>query len=204
MTKTTSADRGRSADDRTGRGAVPKATARPEATAPVRSARANRPGGQDQRPGGQDQRPGGQDQQLAGGSPGPVAGWASAAQRLVAEWGPTVARPLLGLVLAWFGYHELVQPSLWTGYVPVVPATSSLAVVLVLAHGWLLLLLAVAIVAGVAHRSASAVAALLMLEIVISLTVTGGLSDLTMRDLGVLGLAICLAAGTRQRLLLSG
>lgn len=196
MTKTTSADRGRSADDRTGRGAVPKATARPEATAPVRSARANRPGGQDQRPGGQDQ-------QLAGGSPGPVAGWASAAQRLVAEWGPTVARLLLGLVLAWFGYHELVQPSLWTGYVPVVSATSSLAVVLVLAHGWLLLLLAVAIVAGVAHRSASAVAALLMLEIVISLTVTGGLSDLTMRDVGVLGLAICLAAGTRQRLLLS-
>jgi uncharacterized membrane protein YphA (DoxX/SURF4 family) len=196
MTKTTSADRGRSASDRTGRGAVPKATARPEATVPVRSARANRPGGQDQRPGGQDlQRP--------GGPLGPVAGWASAAQRLVAEWGPTVARLLLGLVLAWFGYHELVQPSLWTGYVPVVSATSSLAVVLVLAHGWLLLLLAVAIVAGVAHRSASAVAALLMLEIVISLTVTGGLSDLTMRDVGVLGLAICLAAGTRQRLLLS-
>ena len=118
-------------------------------------------------------------------------------------WWRSGARRWPGPCSAWSGYHELVQPSLWTGYVPVVPATSSLAVVLVLAHGWLLLLLAVAIVAGVAHRSASAVAALLMLEIVISLTVTGGLSDLTMRDVGVLGLAICLAAGTRQRLLLS-
>ena len=158
----------------------------------------------DQRPGGGDQRPGGQARRSAGGPPAAAAASrASAAERLVAEWGPTAARLLLGLVLAWFGYHELVQPSLWTGYVPVVSAASSLAVLLVLAHGWLLLLLAVAIVAGVAHRSASAVAALLMLEIVISLTVTGGLSDLTMRDVGVLGLASCLAAGTRQRLLLT-
>jgi uncharacterized membrane protein YphA (DoxX/SURF4 family) len=139
----------------------------------------------------------------APGAPPPVAGGVlAAAQRLVADWGPTAARLLLGVVLAWFGYHELVQPSLWTGYVPVVSATSSLAVLLVLAHGWLLLLLAVAIIAGVAYRAASAVAALLMLEIVISLTVTGGLSDLTMRDVGVLGLAICLAAGSRQRLIL--
>ena len=161
-----------------------------------------RGGGREQRGGG-DQRPGGPPRRSTGGPPAPAASRTSAAERLVAEWGPTAARLLLGLVLAWFGYHELVQPSLWTGYVPVVSAASSLAVLLVLAHGWLLLLLAVAIVAGVAHRSASVVAALLMLEIVISLTVTGGVSDLTMRDVGVLGLAICLAAGTRQRLLLS-
>jgi len=95
---------------------------------------------------------------------------------------------LLGLVLAWFGYHELVRPSLWTGYVPVLSPASGLAVFLVLAHGWMLLLLAVALVAGVAARTAAAVAAVLMLEIVISLTVTGGLSDLTLRDVGVLGL----------------
>jgi hypothetical protein len=38
---------------------------------------------------------------------------------------------------------------------------------------------------------------------VISLAVTGGLSDLTMRDVGVLGLALLLASGTRQRLALT-
>lgn len=125
------------------------------------------------------------------------------AGQLAGDWAPTVARVLLGLVLAWFGYHELIQPSLWTGYVPVVSATSSLAVVLVLAHGWLLLVLAVAVIAGIALRAAAAAAAVLLVEIVISLTVTGGLSDLTLRDVGVLGLAVCLTADTRQRLVLS-
>ena len=195
MTKTRSADQGQ-AQRRGGGGQRAAGGDQRAAGGGQRSGR-----GGDQRAAGGDRRPGGQARRSASGAP--VASWARAAERLVAEWGPTAARFLLGLVLAWFGYHELVQPSLWTGYVPVVSAASSLAVLLVLAHGWLLLLLAVAIVAGVAHRSASAVAALLMLEIVISLTVTGGLSDLTMRDVGVLGLAICLAAGTRQRLLLS-
>lgn len=121
---------------------------------------------------------------------------------LAADWAPTIGRVLLGLVLAWFGYHELVQPSLWTGYVPVVSG-SALPVLLVLAHGWLLLMLAVAMVAGIAVRAVAAVAVVLLLEIVVSLTISGGLSDLVLRDVGVLGLAVCLTAPTRQRLLLS-
>lgn len=138
------------------------------------------------------------------GRPRPAARRDLVAQsgQVAADWAPTVARVLLGLVLAWFGYHELVQPSLWTGYVPVVSATSGLAVVLVLAHGWLLLMLAVALIAGIAPRVAAAVAAVLLAEIVIWLTATAGLSDLTMRDVGVLGLALCLTSPTRQRLVL--
>jgi uncharacterized membrane protein YphA (DoxX/SURF4 family) len=135
----------------------------------------------------------------------PAAGAAAArAGQLAAAWAPVAARVLLGLVLAWFGYHELVRPSLWTGYVPVLSPASGLAVFLVLAHGWMLLLLAVALAAGVAARTAAAVAAVLMLEIVISLTVTGGLSDLTLRDVGVLGLAVCLTGASQQRLVLAG
>jgi uncharacterized membrane protein YphA (DoxX/SURF4 family) len=122
--------------------------------------------------------------------------------QIAGEWAPVLARLLLGAVLAWFGYHELVQPSLWTGYVPVLSATSGLAVILVLAHGWVLLVLAVALVAGIMPRLAAAVAAALLLEIVISLTVTGGLSDLTLRDVGVLGLAVCLTGIPGQRLIL--
>ncbi len=122
---------------------------------------------------------------------------------LLGEWGPTAARLLLGLVLAWFGYHELVQPAFWTGYVPAISATSTVATLAVLAHGWLLLVLAAALIAGVAIRAAAGIAALLLLEIVISLTVTGGLSDLTMRDVGVLAVAVLLASGTRQRLALT-
>ena len=130
--------------------------------------------------------------------PGPGE-WAG---QLAAQWAPTVGRVLLGLVLAWFGYHELVQPSLWTGYVPVVSG-STLLVLLVLAHGWLLLMLAVAMVAGIAVRAVAAVAVVLLLQIVTSLTVSNGLSDLVLRDVGVLGLAVCLTATTQQRLVLS-
>ena len=61
-----------------------------------------------------------------------------------------------------------------------------------------------ALVAGVAARTGAAVAAVLMLEIVISLMVTGGLSDLTLRDVGVPGLAGCLTGASQQRLVLAG
>jgi hypothetical protein len=132
-------------------------------------------------------------------APSDQVDWAG---QVAAEWAPTAGRVLLGLVLAWFGYHELIQPSLWTGYVPVVSG-STLVLLLVLAHGWLLVMLAVAIVAGIVVRAVAGVAALLLLQIVISLTISSGLSDLVLRDVGVLGLAVCLTATTRQRLVLS-
>lgn len=121
------------------------------------------------------------------------------ASALATDWAPVVGRILLALVLAWFGYHELVRPGLWTGYVPVLSPGSSLATVAVLIHGWLLLVLAVALAAGIATRLAALLAAVLLAEIVISLTITGGLSDLTMRDVGVLGLAITLTGVSQRR-----
>ena len=123
--------------------------------------------------------------------------------RTAESWAPTAGRVLLGLVLAWFGYHELVRPALWTGYVPWAHSTSAAATVLVLAHGWVLLVLAVALIAGIMTRAAAAVAALVLAEIVLWLTITAGLSDLTLRDVGVLGLALCLCGATRQRLTLA-
>ncbi len=126
---------------------------------------------------------------------------ASRAGAITADWAPTAGRILLGVVFAWFGYHELLQPGQWTQYVPVISEASSLAIILVLAHGWLLLVLAAALVAGIAPRTAAALASVLMLEIVISLAVTG-LSDTALRDVGVLGLAVCLTGSRNQRLVL--
>jgi uncharacterized membrane protein YphA (DoxX/SURF4 family) len=134
----------------------------------------------------------------------PAGGWRGAAEwvgDLAAVWAPTAGRVLLGLVLAWFGYHELLLPGEWTGYVPVINETSNLAIVAVLVHGWVLLVLAVALIAGIAPRVSAAIASVLMLEIVISLSVSG-LSDTSMRDVGVLGLAICLTGCRHQRLVL--
>jgi uncharacterized membrane protein YphA (DoxX/SURF4 family) len=131
------------------------------------------------------------------------AGLGSRLAEFAADWGPTAGRILLGLVLAWFGYHELIQPALWTGYVPGVHAASSVAIGLVLAHGWVLLLLAVALIAGIAPRLAAGLAALLLAQIVVWLWASAGLSDLTLRDVGVLGLALCIAGRTEQRLALT-
>ncbi len=122
----------------------------------------------------------------------------------VQGWSPTVARLALGLVLLWFGLHELFQPSLWTGYVPGIAQTSALALGMVLLHGWVLVLLGAALMLGIAPRLAAAVSALLLLEIVLSLSFTGGLSDIVARDLGVFGLAVAVFASDRQRLILRG
>ncbi len=134
----------------------------------------------------------------------PPTGLRAAAERagvIAAEWAPTVGRVLLGLVLAWFGYHELMLPGEWTGYVPVINETSNLAIVAVLVHGWVLFVLAVALIAGIAPRVSAAIASVLLLEIVISLSVSG-LSDTSMRDVGVLGLAVVLTGCRNQRLVL--
>jgi uncharacterized membrane protein YphA (DoxX/SURF4 family) len=137
-------------------------------------------------------------------SAAPAMGWRGRAERagdLVAEWAPVAGRVLLGLVLAWFGYHELTSPDQWTGYVPVINEASQLAIVAVLVHGWVLFVLAVALIAGIAPRISAAIASVLLLEIVISLMVSG-LSDTSMRDVGVLGLAVVLAGCRNQRLVL--
>jgi uncharacterized membrane protein YphA (DoxX/SURF4 family) len=105
------------------------------------------------------------------------------------------------VVFAWFGYHELLQPGQWTQYVPVISESSSLAIISVLVHGWVLLVLAAALIAGIAPRASAAVASVLMLEIVIALMATG-LSDTALRDVGVLGLAVALTGATHQRLVL--
>jgi uncharacterized membrane protein YphA (DoxX/SURF4 family) len=128
---------------------------------------------------------------------------AGSAAAITAEWAPTAGRILLGVVFAWFGYHELLLPGQWTQYVPVISESSSLAVILVLVHGWILFVLAAALLAGIAPRAAAAIASVLMLEIVISLAATG-LSDTALRDVGVLGLAVCLVGCKNQHLVLRG
>jgi uncharacterized membrane protein YphA (DoxX/SURF4 family) len=133
-----------------------------------------------------------------------ATGWRRQAERagdLVAEWAPVAGRVLLGLVLVWFGYHELTSPDQWTGYVPIINEASQLAIVAVLVHGWVLFVLAIALIAGIAPRISAAIASVLLLEIVISLSVTG-LSDTSMRDVGVLGLAVVLTGCRNQHLVL--
>jgi uncharacterized membrane protein YphA (DoxX/SURF4 family) len=118
------------------------------------------------------------------------------------RWAPTAARYVLAAVLCWFGVQELLSPSLWTGYVPLLASGSQVSLILVAMHGELLLILSGAMLLGVAPRIAAMVAAVALSEIVASLTLSHGLNDIAMRDLGILGLAVAVSAG-RQRLLLT-
>jgi uncharacterized membrane protein YphA (DoxX/SURF4 family) len=130
--------------------------------------------------------------------------WRVGAERAgtaIAPWTPTTGRMLLGLVFVWFGWHEVNQPGLWTQYVPVIAENSRPATVLVAVHGWVLLALAAALLAGIAPRVSAAIASVLLLEIVISLLATG-FSDTALRDVGVLGLAVVLTGCKHQRLVL--
>lgn len=133
-----------------------------------------------------------------------AGGWRARAEQagdIAAAWTPTAGRYLLGLVFAWFGYHEIGQSGNYTQYVPIVSETSRAATILVSMHGFVLMLLAIALFAGIAPRLTAAIGVLVMAEIVIDLAVNG-LSDTTFRDVGVLGLAVVLAGSKNQRLLL--
>lgn len=114
-----------------------------------------------------------------------------------------MARVILGLVCWWFGINELLQPHLWTGYVPVLTTTSTAAVVLVLLHGGLLFVLGTLLVAGIVPRPAALIVALLLLEIILGLSLGHGINDIAVRDLGILGLAVAVMGSDQQRLLLT-
>ncbi len=120
----------------------------------------------------------------------------------LSPWLTAIGRILLGLVLAWFGYHELVVPRLWTGYVPILSPTSQISEILVLFHGIVLSILAVGLIFGIVPRTMALLASLAMLEIVVTLILTAGFSDLVLRDIGVMGLALIVAANSHQKLVL--
>lgn len=119
------------------------------------------------------------------------------------EWSGTIARVFLGFVCLWFGVNELVQPHLWTGYVPLISTTTTFATVLVLMHGGSLFVLGVALLFGIAPRIAALLVGLLLAEIIVDLTVGHGVNDIAVRDLGVLGLALAVFGSARQRLILT-
>jgi hypothetical protein len=114
-----------------------------------------------------------------------------AADRLIGRIG-------LAAVLGGFGAWELTAPSQWAGYVPPYVAAHLPAIPLVLAHGWLLLMVGVALLIDFLPGVAVWVAVGIMGEIVVGLLTTSGFSDILLRDLGLLALALATAiSGTR-------
>jgi hypothetical protein len=102
-----------------------------------------------------------------------------------------------GLILGCFGFWELTGPSQWTGYVPQVLATTAPPVWLVLVHGWILFLLGAAALIEFAPAVTSWIAVVLMAEVAGGLLLTSGFTEILVRDVGLLALALVWALESR-------
>ncbi len=97
----------------------------------------------------------------------------------------------LSFVVFWFGINEVLTPGGWRGMVPVFLG-GFVPKYLVLAHGTVLILCGLGMLFNFYRRVAAIVLCLLLIEIVVSLLMMGGLSAVAVRDIGLLGMAFAL------------
>ncbi len=107
-------------------------------------------------------------------------------------------RLAVAVVFVAFGIWEIVQPSYWTAFVPSALSGLASATLLVNLHGMLLLLVGLAILFGAYLRFASALAVLIMLEVTVGLWLESGFTDLIVRDLALLIIAVALYFDDRR------
>ena len=105
-----------------------------------------------------------------------------------------LARLGTGLVFVSFGLWELTAPAQWVGYVPPLPAARFEAVTLVLAHGWVLLMLGAAAWINFVPAVTAWLAMAALAGVVVTLAWTGGLTAILIRDIGLLALVLVWAA----------
>ena len=102
-------------------------------------------------------------------------------------------RMALSVVFIIFGLWEIINPQYWQGFVPgFVRSMVSNLHPLVQIHGAVLLIVGLMILLGFYMRIASIIAGLMLLEITVSLILESGFSDLFVRDLALLILAVAL------------
>ena len=98
----------------------------------------------------------------------------------------------LGFVVLWFGIEEVMHPANWTIFVPQFFGTGDTLTYLVIFHGVLLLACGLSLIFNFHRRVAAVVFSLMLLEIIINLFLVDGLSEIVVRDIGLLGMAITL------------
>lgn len=90
-----------------------------------------------------------------------------------------------------------MHPGQWTGYVPHALASFASSVPLVLLHGWVLFVLAVAALVDLLPSIVSWITVAMMTEVVAGLALTSGATSILVRDIGVLALALVWALDNR-------
>jgi hypothetical protein len=97
----------------------------------------------------------------------------------------------LGFVLGWFGIQELRNPADWAVFVPSFVADHSPVALndLIVLHGYLLIVSAAAVLLGLLYVPGCLLAMGLLSEVILGLWLDSGVSDLVIRDVGLLALA---------------
>ena len=105
----------------------------------------------------------------------------------------TILSLFLGFVVLWFGYNEITNPAAWAVFVPTYLNVGEMVNNLVIAHGAVLAAAGLAMIFNFHRRLAAGLIALLILGIVTTLLQVEGLTDVSVRDIGLLGMALALA-----------
>ncbi len=110
-----------------------------------------------------------------------------------------IARLTTGLILGCFGFWELTGPSQWTGYVPQFLANIASPLLLVVLHGWILFLLGAAALIDFAPVVTAWSAVVVVAEVAGGLALTSGFTEILVRDVGLLALALVWALESRHQ-----
>ena len=94
-------------------------------------------------------------------------------------------------VMLSFGIWELINPGYWAGFVPSFLSPLNI-LLLVRIHGAVLTILGLWFLSGKKIKLASIIGAIILVDIVISILISGGFSDLLVRDIAILLLIIAL------------
>lgn len=92
-----------------------------------------------------------------------------------------------------FGVWEIVSPDYWVGFAPAFIAKSTDILLMVKIHGIILSIIGIGIFLSRRHTKLFAIlATIMMIQIVVSLWLASGFSDLLVRDIAILIFAISL------------
>lgn len=110
-----------------------------------------------------------------------------------------LARLGLASCFVTFGVWEIVAPTYWVSYMPSLAARIAEPSLLVRIHGAALLVVGLMVLLGILKRFSALAAVLIMISIVASLIVSSGFTEIVVRDIAILFLALSLFVDSLQR-----
>ena len=98
----------------------------------------------------------------------------------------------IGFVMIWFGLNEIFSPQDWTTFVPAIIGLYFSSSILVVIHGIVLSVCGLSLFLNYYRKVSAMIVSLMLLEIVVDLIRTSGLSDIAVRDIGLFGATFAL------------